>query len=499
MSKKVLIAGFMHETNTFSCQETDLEAYRARTLVLGDKIPKAVNGTRTEIAGFLAAGAKYGWTMCHPVMANATPSGPVTKETFDFIAGEILDALDNQGPFDAVMLNLHGAMVCEHVDDGEGELLSQVRAKTGPDIPIGITLDLHANVTDAMTEFADIVVAYRTYPHVDMFEVAEQVSELVHRTLEGEIDPCSVVVRGDMLHGVDGGRTFGAGPMNEILATADGFLGFPGIHATSMCAGFPWADVLEAGPSAVIVGEKAKRDLSTEMAEKLIAEAWQKRARSSVEVLGLDEAIIRTKQVAPRLGDAGGPVVLADCCDNPGGGGYGDSTRLLEAMIDGGIRNALYGSIYDPVAAQTCIDVGLGGHVVVELGGKTDPKFGAPFYATGIVQAITNGQLRFEGPMNAGTKIDMGPTVVLRIGDIDTLITSARFQVYDQMFFKHARIDLTKKSVIAVKSENHFRAAFAPIASEIICVDAAAGLTSANFKELPFRKVRRPVYPLDQE
>lgn len=498
MAAKVLIAGFMHETNTFSRLVTTLDNYRARDLFRGDEIPKQMRGTKTEIAAFLDACDTYGWQACHPIFANATPSGPVTKQTFDYIAGEVLAAIDSEGPFDAVLLSLHGAMVCEHVDDGEGELLSLIRNKVGSDVPIAMTLDLHANVTDAMASLADIIIAYRTYPHVDQYEVGREAAQLIHRTLTGEINPCSVVVRGDMLEGADGGRTFGTGPMPELLATAAGFLGQPGVHVANMFAGFTKADIYDAGPSAVITGEKGRQDQYRAFAQTLIDETWQKRERNSVEMMGLEEAIQRIREVAPPRGDARGPVVIADCCDNPGGGGYGDSVRLLAAMIDNGVRNALFGSIYDPVAARTCIESGLGGHAVVELGGKTDPHFDKPLQVTGIVQAVTNGQLTFEGPMNAGSKIDMGPSVVLRIGDIDTLITSGRFQLYDQMFFKHARIDLASKSVIAVKSSNHFRAAFAPIASEIVCVDTGDGITSYNFKEMPFRKIRRPVYPLDQ-
>ncbi len=191
--------------------------------------------------------------------------------------------------------------------------------------------------------------------------------------------------------------------------------------------------------------------------------------------------------------------MLADYADNPGGGGYGDSVDLLGAMIAAGLENAAYATLYDPEAAALCTRAGAGAEVTLSLGGKVDPGFGAPLEITGLVKRLTDGRLTFDGPMNAGVGVTMGPTAVLAIGGIDVVVTSGRFQAYDQQYLKHAGIDPAEKSVVAVKSAQHFRAAFAPLARDIIIVDGGGGLTSANFKELPFEKLRRPVYPLDLE
>jgi len=490
--RRVLIAGFSHETNTFSQLPTTLESYKARTLVYGADIPAKLQHTKTEIAAFLDACKKHNWQAIHPVYADATPSGKVTEETFDHIVSTMINALIDEAPVDAIMLALHGAMVCTHTNDGEGELLSRIRAHTGPDIPIAVTLDLHANISDRMVELADIITIYRTYPHVDQYEIAEEAAELMRRTLDGEIQPRCMVRRGAMLDGADHGRTTAPGPMTEVLDAAANLASTEGVLSIGIAAGFPWADTPDTGPSVVIVSD-GESTQSSALAEGLVEQIWQSRGRLTIQTLPVGAALAAVK-TAP---DSDQPIVIADFADNPGGGGYGDSTPLLRAMIDADLQNAAFGMIYDPVTVRTCMEQGLGAHVVVALGGKVDPRFGEPVAVTGRVLAITDGTFRLQGPMMAGMPVDMGPTVVVQVGGIDVVITSGRFQCYDRMYFEHARVDISKKSVIAVKSAHHFRAAFGPIASQILVVDSSGGLTSRNFKELPYENVRRPVYPLD--
>ncbi len=492
--RRVLIAGFKHETNTFSQLPTTLDSYNARALIYGAEIPKKLRHTKSEIAAFLDACATNGWQPIHPVYGDATPSGKVTEDTFEHITTTIINALRDEAPVDAIMLALHGAMVCTHVEDGEGELLHRIREHTEPDLPIAITLDLHANVTDQMADLADIIVAYRTYPHIDQYEIASEAAELLRRTLDGEIRPACTVRRGNMLDGADHGRTTAPGPMTEVLESARKMTSNEGVLSISIAAGFPWADMRDTGPSTLIVSNGKKSEYA-DMADSLIDQIWQSRSRQSIQTFTIEAAMA---SVTSRP-TSEGTFVLADYADNPGGGGYGDSTPLLRAMIEADLQDAAYGMIYDPVAVQTCIEQGLGGHAVVAIGGKIDPHFGEPIAVTGRVVTITDGKLRLEGPMMAGTPVDMGPTVVLQVGGIDIVLTSGRFQCYDRMYFEHARVDLTRKSVIVVKSAHHFRAAFGPIASQILVVDSGAGLTSKNFRELPYENVRRPVYPLDMD
>ncbi len=489
---RVLIAGFKHETNTFSDMPTDLDSYKTRALLYGDDVAKNLRGTKTEPAAFLDFCEAEGWQAVTPIYGDASPGGPVSQLAFDHMASAITDAAADQGPFDAVLLSLHGAMVCEHTDDGEGELLDRLRAVIGTAVPVAITLDLHANVTDRMAALSDVMIAYRTYPHIDQYEIATQAAELIKRTLAGEIRPTNSVVRGQMMEGVDSGRTTSPGPMTEVLHSADQLLTQSGVLATSVCAGFAKADTHDTGPSVIVVGDGTDPRFAA-MAEKLMAQVWESRHRRTVQTVPIGAAINR----AGMASGIGGPVVLADFADNPGGGGYGDATGLLGAMIEADLQDAAFATIYDPAAAQICWENGLGAIVHLNLGGKIEPRYGAPLSVRGKVQALTRGRFALKGPMAAGLRVDMGQTAVLRVGGIDIVIVSGRFQAHDIMYFQHARIDVTTKKVIAVKSSQHFRAAFEPLAAEVIVVDGGGGLTSGNYKALTYTKLRRPVFPLD--
>ncbi len=492
MSKRVLVAGFRHETNTFSKLATDLAAYQARDLYYGDDIVPQFRGTRSEIAAIIDAGKQHGWQIVPAVFADATPSGKVTKEVFDHVASVLLKALDQHGPFDAILLCLHGAMVAEHLDDGEGALLSLVRDTVGPVIPIGVTLDLHANVTDRMAALADVMVSYRTYPHVDAYDVGKEVADLIARTLEGEIRPRTVVARGAMLDGADHGRTTAPGPMTEALEIAKRFESEPTVLAVSINAGFPWADTRDTGPSVLVVGD-GENSRHAEIASIIIQHIYENRERTTIETVSVADALSRIR----KHGKKKGPIVVADFADNPGGGGYGDATGLLKGLLEADLKNATFANMYDPDAAAACTQAGEGAEVTLDLGGRLDPSTGAPIQVTGTVMWLTDGNFAYEGPMQKGVKVKTGPTAVLRVNGVDIVVTSRRYQVYDQNFFKHAGIIPAMKKVVAVKSAHHFRAAFAPIASDIILVDEGGGITSRNFKMLPYKKVRRPVWPLD--
>lgn len=492
MRPRILIAGFKHETNTFSSLPTDLAAYRARKLYEGAEIAARLGGTRSEMAAFLDAGDRHGWELVHPIYADATPSGRVTREAFDHISGRILACLRHQGPFDGVALALHGAMVAEHHDDGEGALLARVRECVGAQVPIAVTLDLHANVTDRMAQLADIIVSYRTYPHVDQYETATEAADLLARTLTGDARPRCTVARGAMLDGADHGRTTAPGPMLEVLAHAGQVRMQPAVLSVSINAGFPWADMIDTGPSAVVVHDgRADQERMNALARTLIDAIWASRHRSTVTTVTSEQALAAIT-AAP-----GAPVVLADFADNPGGGGYGDATRLLGAMCRAGLRRAAFATIYDPQAALACHAAGIGAELSLRVGGKVDPRYGEPLALTGSVRALGDGRFDLEGPMMAGTAVHMGASAVLRVAGVDIVLASARYQVYDRMFFRHLGIDPGTRSVLGVKSAHHFRAAFAPIASRIEVVDDGGGLTSRNFKELRYARVRRPVYPLD--
>ncbi|MGD9827166.1 MAG: M81 family metallopeptidase [Hyphomicrobiaceae bacterium] len=494
MTRRVLIAGFKHETNTFSVLPTTMDDYRGRVLYFGDEIGKVFADTNSEICGFMDVAEQNGWRPVYSVVADASPSGPVSRATFEEITSRIIADASSGGGVDAILLQLHGAMVAEHSPDGEGLLLRLLREKVGPAVPIGVTLDLHGNVTDDMARYADVIVSYRTYPHVDQREIARECAGLIARTLAGEIKPVVVVRRGPMLVGVDHGRTTAPGPMREALAKAAELMKDAQVHTVSVLAGFSTADIPDAGPSVVVVGE-GHDPRYRQMADRLVEFIWQTRAQKTVAPVSSEAAVA----VARAKGKPGKPVVIADAADNPGGGGYGDSTRLLQALVDSGLEGVAFGALFDPESAAACHKAGVGGEVKLALGGKVDPAFGPPVGVVATVTALSDGKFLFEGPMQRGVPVDMGPSAAIKSGGVEVVIASRRYQNYDRMFFLSLGIDPNARAVVGVKSAQHFRAAYQPMASEVVVVDEGNGITTRDFSARTYTRIRRPIFPLDLE
>ena len=494
MAYRVLLAQFMHETNTFSKLPTTLDDYRRRFLVEGEAIVPKFEGTKNEMGGYIDSAAKYGWQPVYAVAANATPSGTLTKETWETIRDIILDSAKKAGSLDGICLSLHGAMVSETEDDAEGALLEALRAIVGPDVPIAATLDLHANATIRMASNANALVSFRTYPHVDGYERAIQAAALVQEAMEGRKKPRCLLLQPAMLEGADHGRTTQPGQMRDLLARADAYEKEPGIDVVSIQVGFTWSDIPYTGPSIAVSHEPGAEARAKSIAQALIDDIWKRR----------DETLANTayRSVADGVAAAKsgigkkGPLVIADGTDNPGGGGYNDTTPVLQALLDAGIENVAYGTIFDPKAVQQAIKAGVGAEIDVELGGHTDPSMGKPVKAKAIVKMLSDGTFKNDGPMNAGVETQMGPTAVLRIGGIDVVTISSRVQTIDLQVFLSQGIDPTTKSVVVVKSVQHFRAAYGPIAREIVLVDSG-GICSPDISRLKFKKLRRPIWPLD--
>ena len=495
MTYRVLTGQISHETNTFSKLPTDTEAYRTRALYTRDEVPERMRGTNSEVGAVLDVAEKYGWDLLHPVVGNATPSGKVTKDAWEMLCHFIIDACGFDGPFDGVVLALHGAMVTETTDDGEGELLQRIRDRIGPDVPMVATLDLHANVTERMAANANVLVTYRTYPHVDMYDRGEQAAELLQRMMTGEVGKLeTVLARREQLDGFDHGRTTFEGPMTEALRRARAFEQEPGIHVVSVNGGFPWADIEEAGPS-VTVSHEDQPDRAAEIAQEIADYGWETRADRTIEHWSPEDALTHVKQA----GGGDKPFVLADFSDNPGGGSYGDSPALLQAMVEAGLENAAFALISDPEVAAAGLEAGIGAEISMPLGGKFDPSVTPAFEMTGTVNAVSEtGDFIFEGPMFKGLPISMGPAILLQIGGVETVVCTNRLQVFDREFFRLFGVVVENKSVVAVKSAQHFRAVYQPLAREVLLVDAA-GITSPDPKKFEFKKLRRPIWPLDMD
>ncbi len=494
MGKRVLSASIKHETNTFSKLLTGLDAYRARALFIGDEIAPVYRDTNTEMAAHFDAADKYGWELVSPIAASATPSGKVTREAWEYLSGELLAALN--GSFDGILLALHGAMVTEVDEDGEGALLEAIRKKAGPDVPICVSLDLHANVTEQMAQHANGLFSFRTYPHIDTRDTAARAAEALQAAMTGRTAPHCIVARRPQIDGANHGRSQD-GPMIDLLRRCREHGKEAGIVDVSVNGGFPWADIEWAGPSVTVTYDSKKAGMAEQahdIAEAMMDTVWDERANVTIKHLQVSDAMDRVK--AAGSGDK--PIVLADFSDNPGGGSYGDNPTLLAGMIEADLQDAVFGTISDPEAVIDCQRAGVRGTVKIPLGGKIDPDFVPPLMVNGEVVAISEGGFTYEGPMSTGMRNSMGPTAILRIGGIDVIITTARLQVLDLAIFRSQGIDPENKAIVAVKSAHHFRGAFGPIAREIMLVDAL-GLATPSLKSLNYVNVRRPVWPLDMD
>ena len=493
--KRVLTGRFMHETNTFSIQKTDMALWRRRDFHRDNEIPVAFRGTRSALGATFEAADKFGWTLIHPVSANANPSGIVTDDAFEQIGGLMLQAAERQKPIDGVLLHLHGAMVVDSYEDGEGELLARLRRMLGPDVPVVVTLDLHANVTELMADNASALIAFRTYPHIDQYERAWQGAELLERAMQGEVKPKTVIARRPMLYGLDRGR-HQAGPFAELLARGERLEAAGEILVASPCAGFSRANIRDVGPSVTVTVDAARPGAVARgqaVAEECVDYCWETRDYESFKLLSVAEAVAKAKAGKP--GDK--PLVVADYTDNPGGGGYGDATAFLKGLVEGGVEPVAFHAICDPEAVAQGMRAGIGMQTTIPIGGKTDSRMGGgPLQLTGEVTHLSNGKFIAYGPMGGGLERDYGPSMVFRVGGIDIICISNNGQAVDLAQFTSLGIDPTRYPTVCVKSMQHFRAAFEPIAREVILVDTGA-LCSENYTPELFDKVRRPVWPLD--
>src|SRR5271165_2281987 len=481
----------MHETNTFSRVPTDMAMIRRRDYHLENEIPEAFHGTRSAFGATFDAADKFGWSLVHPVSANPNPSGTVTDDAFEQIAAMILDAVDAKGPIDGALLHLHGAMVSDSHEDAEGEFLARLRRRLGTEAPVIVTLDLHANVTQRMAANANGLIAYRTYPHIDQYERAWQGAELLERAMQGEIRPKTVIARRPMLYGLDHGRTQ-RGPMAELIARGEALENSDEALVVSICAGFSHANIHDVGPSVTVTVDGGSAQ-GQSIAEEFMDHAWATRDFTTVKLLSVAEAVALARRVQP--GDK--PPVVADYTDNPGGGGYGDATAFLKGLVEGGAESVAFHAICDPEAVQEGMRAGIGAKTTLALGGKTDPAMGGPPLALfGEIVCLTNGRFIAYGPMGGGVERNYGPSMVFRVGGIDIVVITNNGQATDLAQFTSLGIDPTRYCTVAVKSMQHFRAAFEPIAREVVLVDTGA-LCSEIYTPQLFTKVRRPVWPLD--
>ncbi|WP_086465414.1 M81 family metallopeptidase [Oceanibaculum nanhaiense] len=489
-----LLAMMKHETNTFSPVPTPLERFaRGRgTPPEGQDAVAAYRGTQSALAAFIDIAEKEGATYDIPVAGQAWPSGPVQDDAYNYMTGKIIAAAKAR-KYDAILLDLHGAMVTESFEDGEGQLIKMLR-QIAPDTPIAVALDMHTNLYAEIVDNATSVAGYQTYPHIDVYETGTRAALPVIAKLKGKANPVMAWGNRPMLPHVmrQGTDDF---PNKELQIRAHEMETTGGALAATLFTGFPHADIHNAGLSAVVVtdGDKA---LAQKYLDELLDFAWDEREAFVYKLEPLGESVARAK----KMND--GPVVLLDHFDNAASGGTMDTTAVLGEIIRQGLENVAFFAIHDPEAVQQMIKAGIGAKLTLKLGGKIKmPLLAAdaisePLEVTGTVRVLTNGEFRNRGPMGTGILNDMGPTAVFDTGKVEIVVISRHQEPNDLNCFYSLGIDPLAKRYLCLKSRVHWRAGFKPIMKDVVeC--AGVGVCTSDYNQLEFKHVRRPIYPLD--
>jgi microcystin degradation protein MlrC len=482
---RIGVGGFQHETNTFSTVPTTYEDFARAdgwpALVQGSAMYAALEGINLPAFGFIAAANRAGHELVPLLWCSATPAGRVTRDAFERIAGQLCRLLADARPLDALYLDLHGAMVAEHLEDGEGELLRRLQQVAGPALPIVCSLDFHANISEAMVDRSAAMTAYRSYPHVDMRESGERAAALLDRILARGalakalrklpflipltwqctlIDPAASLFR--ELASMEGG------------AVAD----------LSFAPGFPPADVPDCGPS--VLAYAADQRAADRAADRLAAAVSEAEGDFAGKVCQPREAVREAMRLAPPTGR---PVILADSQDNPGAGGHSDTVGLIEALIAERAEGAVAGLLCDPAAAAAAHAASEGAEIDIALGEGSRLPGHRPLAARFRVERLGDGRFDATGPFYAGNRMQLGPMALLSTSGVRIAVSSRKQQAADQAMFRHLGVEPREQRIMALKSSVHFRADFEPISSAVLIV-AAPGANPVDHRELPYRHLR---------
>lgn len=497
MAKRFVVAQVKHETNTFSPIGTPLTAFgHGNGPLHGEEAKRALAGTNSPFAAFLDVAAREGAEAVTPIAAESWPSNRASRETFEALVRPLEDAV--RRGCEAVLLDLHGAMVVEGADDAEGEILRRVR-RIAPQVPVAVTLDYHTNLSPETVAAATVITGYKTYPHVDMYEAGRLAGEILARSLRGEVAPVMAwgwlpVIPSIMRHAPEDG------PSGDIVALAREAERAGRVLAATLLPAFAHADTPYTGCSAVVVGDARRggRAAAQAVCDAMLKIAWDRRQEYVYRPAPLAESVARAK----RLGEQApaGPVLLVDHCDNCGSGGAQDVMKVVGEIVRQGLDDVAIAPIRDPRAVAQMVEAGVGANVTLALGGKTDmPSIGLagrPLELAGRVAAITDGEIVFTGPMYTGVRSHLGRTAVLDTGRVRIVVTERHHEPFDLVIFRHCGIEPTRVRYLMLKSRVHYRAGFKPIAAHIVECQGE-GVTNADLAVYRYEKLRRPIFPLD--
>ncbi|MGA7669226.1 MAG: M81 family metallopeptidase [Nitrolancea sp.] len=496
MAIRIVTGGIAQETNTFQWEPTTLDDFQkgSSKIVRGEEI-LALEGTGTIYGGIIAEAKANGVELIPTTYGSAVPGGRVSREAFEMMKNEIVEGIRAAMPIDGVLLGIHGAMALEHNDDGEGPLITAIREVVGPDIPIVAPLDLHTNLSEEMMEEATAFVGYKEYPHIDTPETGARAMQILVSTIKGEIQPVMGHVKLPLIAPNQSMVTTWQSPLKKAIDRAREIESEPGVVAATVLGGFPFADIPYTTVSTIVVTDN-DRALATKYANELAQICWDLREDFTIHPTPVQEAIAEAL-----AGEPGSVYVLADISDSGASGTAGDGTAILQGLLEANATSVAVAQIMDRAAVDACVDAGVGSTVTLSVGGKHDGLHGGPVEVTGKVRLIHEGSFVIAGPMGAGTIASRGRTVVLEINGrngIELQLTDLRGHPSDLNFFRAFGIEPTQRRILVLKSAAHFRAAFEPIATKVIEVEAP-GISSPNLNSFDYQHLRRPVYPLDPD
>jgi microcystin degradation protein MlrC len=480
---RLFAATLATETNTFSPLPTSLASYRETVFLRPGEHPD--DAPRMCTAPLFVArrrAAPEGFTLIEGSCFAASPAGTTNRADYELMRDEILEQVQAALPLDGVLLGLHGAMVAHGYDDVEGDIIERTRAIVGPDCVIGVELDPHCHLTLKRVRLADVIITYKEFPHTDVVDRADEVLTLVLRTIRREIKPVMSLYDCRQISSYPTTLPLMRGFVDRIKAME----GRDGVLSISIAHCFPYGDVPELSGRVLVVtdGDKAKgQALATRLGEEFVG----MRGKTQPDYLDVPGAVRAAIEMNAQ------PVVLAEPTDNAGGGAPSDNTTILRELIERNATNAALGPIWDPIAVRLCFDAGLGARFPLRLGGKTGPRSGLPVDATVVVGGLARDAWQSFGP----TKVPLGDCAAVRIGGVEVVLITKRTQALGLELFSNLGIDPRAKSILVVKSTNHFMAAFGPIAKRVIYVDSDAPL-SRDYRRIEYTKVERPIWPLDE-
>ena len=479
---RLFAASIATETNTFAPIPTALESFHESFYAAPGQHPDDAKLCTAPLWVARRRARAEGWTLVEGTCSFAEPAGLVSRSAYEELRDEVLGQLRAAMPLDGVVLGLHGAMVADGYEDCEGDLIQRVRQIVGPTVPIGVELDPHCHMTQKRVKNATLIICFKEFPHTDFVARGEEVVELTLRAVRGEIRPVMSLVDCRMI----GSFPTTLQPMRGFVDKISALEGKDGVLSISIAHCFPYADVPEMGARVLVVTDN-RREAGNQLARSLADEFFAMRGKTQPEYHTPDEAIDLALQDA-------GPVVVADPSDNPGGGAPGDSTVILRRLIERNVQGAALAPIWDPMAVRLCFMAGEGGQIQLRFGGKTALASGQPIDARVTVTRL----VREATQTFVGAGVPLGDSAAIRLGGIEVVLITKRTQALGTDLFTGMGVSIDDKRLVVVKSTNHFHAAFAPHASQVLYCDSG-GPIPRDHRKVPYTRVQRPIWPLDED